>query len=145
MHLIAAPAGDPAVPATAAAWAAINQADLDVLWTAWTDDVLVNVSTAELLAAVPDLPSWHVGVANIPHLPLHIVEFFYGRLMYASDGHHALRHAIAPAALARAEAYVHRVDPGIFVPCDAAVFVQRLELFVRGLTLPIDPALIKLY
>ena len=146
MHLLAAAGGQPALPATAADWAAASQADLSALWGAWTDDVLVDVSASHLLAAVPgvavsDPPQSAAGASCAP---LHIITYFYGRLFFASGAARArdLEYEISPAAFARAEAFVHRAAPATFEPTTAAVLVQRLELFMRGMPAPVPGALV---
>ena len=63
------------LPATLDDWRALAPADREALYTAWTDEVLVDVSTSELLAAVPALPV--VMQNGSAHAPLHVILKFY--------------------------------------------------------------------
>ena len=73
-------ADDVPLPATLDDWRALTLADREELYAAWTDEVLVDVSTSELLAAVPALPV--VTHNGRPHASLHVVLKFYARLCF---------------------------------------------------------------
>ena len=138
-HLIAMELPDaPAVPlpATDAEWVATTDDQLDVLHTAWTSDVLVDIVDSELVKAVPELHKTQLG--GRAHVPLHIITYFYGRVCYASPASRIFEFdvAIAPRALARVEAHVYGAAPSIFAPTTATRFVQRLERFTVSIVQP---------
>ena len=135
MQFIAA-AGGPDVPATAAEWAGTDDAACEVLYTAWTDDALVDVDASHLRAAVPALP--YVQRGGVACLPLHIVEHYYGRATFpgARVRNMNVSYAASPATLARVEDFLYAADTSIFDVTSADRFAQRGEHL--GHRLPVE-------
>ena len=94
-----------ALPANAAAWSRAAVATRDGHYMAWGADVLVNVHSSKLVAAVPLLDCTVRGGQRF--LPLNIIVFFLGRLGWVEDRSLAvdLAYGLSPATLASFEAW----------------------------------------
>ena len=72
-----------ALPANAAAWGRVAPATRDGHYAAWGDDVLVNVDSSKLTAALPGLQ--YVKISGQQHLPLNVIVYLLGRLGWVGD------------------------------------------------------------
>ena len=72
-----------ALPANAAAWGRVTPATRDGHYAAWGDDVLVNVDSSKLTAALPGLQ--YVKISGQQHLPLNVIVYLLGRLGWVGD------------------------------------------------------------
>jgi hypothetical protein len=72
-----------ALPANAAAWARVAAATRDNHYTAWGDDVLVNVHSSKLVTALPGMQ--YVTISGQQHLPLNVIVYLLGRLGWVED------------------------------------------------------------
>ena len=72
-----------ALPANAAAWARVATATRDNHYTAWGDDVLVNVHSSKLVTALPKMQ--YVKISGQQHLPLNVIVYLLGRLGWVED------------------------------------------------------------
>ena len=71
------------LPANAAAWGRVTPATRDGHYAAWGDDVLVNVDSSKLTAALPGLQ--YVKISGQQHLPLNVIVYLLGRLGWVGD------------------------------------------------------------
>ena len=72
-----------ALPANAAAWMRVASATRDNHYTAWGNDVLVNVDSSKLATALPGMQ--YVKISGQKHLPLSAIVHLLGRLGWVND------------------------------------------------------------
>ena len=118
------------VPATIAGWTRLSQVSRDALYTAWTDEVLVDVEDSRLATAVPGLSFESVNGRRC--LPLHVVVYFYGRLGWVQqrDDHvnrADLSFGISARALAAFEAWAVADGRLCFDATTPTGFLQRVS------------------
>ena len=92
-----------ALPANAAAWVRVASATRDSHYTAWGDDVLVDVHASKLVTALPKMQ--YVAISGRQHLPLNVIVYLLGRLGWVEDNrlHVDLASGLSAATLASFE------------------------------------------
>ena len=71
------------MPAPAADWVALADGDRDTLHAAWSPQLLIDITASKILAACPSALT--VSGAPIRTAPLHEVEYYYARFVFAAD------------------------------------------------------------
>ena len=115
-----------ALPANAAAWMRVASATRDSHYTAWGDDVLVNVDASKLTAALPGLQ--YVKISGQQHLPLNVIVYLLGRLGWVGDPRLQIDLAcgLSAATLASFEDWAVTDGRLDWSPTSESTFLQRV-------------------
>ena len=115
-----------ALPANAAAWGRVTPATRDGHYAAWGDDVLVNVDSSKLTAALPGLQ--YVKISGQQHLPLNVIVYLLGRLGWVEDYRLQvdLASGLSAATLASFEEWAVTDGRLDWTPTSETAFLQRV-------------------
>ena len=115
-----------ALPANAAAWARVAPATRESHYTAWGDDVLVDVHASKLVTALPNMQ--YVTISGQQHLPLNVIVYLLGRLGWVEDYRLQvdLASGLSAATLASFEEWAVTDGRLDWTPTSETAFLQRV-------------------